>query len=266
MVARSVRFNAEADSVNAIVLAPDVQPGSGLFAAFVHEVVTVKTGQKCTAIRRVLVPRDTQAAALDAISAELSKVTIGNPASEGVRMGAVVSVEQRDEVRHAAWKIAESGRFIHGSPDKVEVVDADPQDGAFLDTILISADADADAPHEVEPFGPVASVLAYRDTAHAAELLARGRGSLAASLVSDDAPWTTAFLQDAAPWHGRLHILDSAITAQTTGHGSPLPALKHGGPGRAGGGSEMGGVRGVVELMQRTAVQASAGFLAALRA
>ncbi|MEU4232931.1 hypothetical protein AB0F17_52315 [Nonomuraea sp. NPDC026600] len=117
----------------------------------------------------------------------------------------------------------------------------------------------------MEPFGPVVSVLAYRDTAHAAELLARGRGSLAASLVSDDTPWTTGFLLEAAPWHGRLHILDSVTMTQTTGHGSPLPALKHCGPGRAGGGAEMGGMRGVVDLMQRTALQASPALLATLR-
>lgn len=268
MVERSVRFNAEADSVNAIVLAPDVRPGSGLFTAFVREVVTemtVKAGQKCTAIRRVLVPRELGSAALDAISAELSQVTIGYPASQGVRMGPVVSLEQRDEVRRAARAIAESGRLVHGDPAKVQVIDADPQRGAFLDTILISADPEAQAPHEVEPFGPVASVLGYRDAAHAAELLARGRGSLAASVVGDDVSWTTAFLAEAAPWHGRLHLLDSTDMGQTTGHGSPLPALKHGGPGRAGGGSEMAGIRGVVDLMQRTAIQASPVLLAALQ-
>ncbi|MFF3335308.1 phenylacetic acid degradation bifunctional protein PaaZ [Streptomyces sp. NPDC002888] len=267
LVSRSVRFNSEADSVNAIVLAPDVRPGSPLFAAFVREVVTemtVKAGQKCTAIRRVLVPREHEAAALDAISAELAGVVIGNPAAEGVRMGAVVSLAQRDDVRRAARRIAESGRFVHGDPDKVRVVDADPEQGAFLDTLLISVDPDASAPHEVEPFGPAASVLAYRDTAHAADLIARGRGSLAASLVSDDLTWTTAFVRRAAPWHGRLHLLDATNMDQTTGHGSPLPALRHGGPGRAGGGSEMGGVRGVLDLMQRTALQASRRLLESL--
>ncbi|GAB3002478.1 phenylacetic acid degradation bifunctional protein PaaZ [Streptomyces pseudoechinosporeus] len=269
LITRSVRFNAEADSVNAIVLAPDVTPGSPLFEAFVREVVTemtVKAGQKCTAIRRVLVPRRHELAALDAISAELAGVTIGNPTSDGVRMGAVVSLAQRDDVRRAVRKIAESGRFVHGDPDKVRVVDADPDRGAFLGTLLISADPDAPAPHEVEPFGPAATVLAYRDTAHATDLVVRGRGSLAASVVSDDLSWTTAFLQDVAPWHGRLHLLDSTNMAQTTGHGSPLPALRHGGPGRAGGGSEMAGTRGVVDLMQRTALQASPRLLNTLHA
>jgi oxepin-CoA hydrolase/3-oxo-5,6-dehydrosuberyl-CoA semialdehyde dehydrogenase len=267
LVSRFVRFNAEADSVNAIVLAPDVQPGSRLFAAFVREVVnemTIKAGQKCTAIRRILVPRAFEPAALDAISSALSEVSIGNPTSEGVRMGAVVSHDQRDDVRRAVHTIAESGRLVHGDPDKVDVVDADPQRGAFLDTILISADSDAHAPHEVEPFGPAATVLGYNDAAHAADLVARGRGSLAASVVSDDIPWTTALVREAAPWHGRLHLLDSVNMDQTTGHGSPLPALRHGGPGRAGGGSEMAGMRGVVDLMQRTAVQASPQLLAAL--
>ncbi|MFF9774183.1 phenylacetic acid degradation bifunctional protein PaaZ [Streptomyces sp. NPDC013978] len=269
VVARSVRFNAEADSVNAIVLAPDADPGSPLFEAFVREVVTemtVKAGQKCTAIRRVLVPRQHESAALDAISSELAGVTIGNPTAEGVRMGAVVSLAQRDDVRRAVRRIAESGRFVHGDPDKVRVVDADAERGAFLDTLLVSADPDAAAPHEVEPFGPAATVLAYRDTAHAMDLVARGRGSLAASVVGDDLAWTTAFVQQAAPWHGRLHLLDSTNMAQTTGHGSPLPALRHGGPGRAGGGSEMAGIRGVVDLMQRTALQVSPRLLDALSA
>lgn len=192
-------------------------------------------------------------------------MTVGHPASRGVRMGPVVSLEQRDEVRRAARAIAESGRLVHGDPAKVQVIDADPQRGAFLDTILISADPEAQAPHEVEPFGPVASVLGYRDATHAAELLARGRGSLAASLVSNDVSWTTGVLAEAAPWHGRLHLLDCADMEQTTGHGSPLSALKHGGPGRAGGGSEMAGIRGVLDLMQRTAIQASPVLLAALR-
>ena len=269
VVARSVRFNAEADSVNAIVLGPDVRPGSDLFAGFVREVtteMTVKAGQKCTAIRRILVPREVEPAALAAISAALSAVTIGNPASPEVRMGALVSLAQRDEVRRAARTIAAAGRFVHGDPGKVTLVDADAERGAFLDTILIAADPDAGAPHEVEPFGPVATVLAYRDTAHATDLLARGRGSLAATLVSDDIPWTLAVLRQAAPWHGRLHVLDTADLGQTTGHGSPLAALKHGGPGRAGGGSELAGVRGVVDLMQRTAVQASPRLAATLRA
>ncbi|CAM5252044.1 phenylacetic acid degradation bifunctional protein PaaZ [Streptomyces aurantiogriseus] len=267
LVARSVRFNAEADSVNAVVLAPDVTPGSPLFEAFVREVVTemtVKAGQKCTAIRRVLVPREHEPAVLDALSSALDAVTIGNPTADGVRMGAVVSLEQRDDVRRAARRIAASGRFVHGDPDKVRVVDADPERGAFLDTLLISADPDASAPHEVEPFGPAASVLAYRDTAHALDLLARGRGSLAASAVGDDLAWTTALVREAAAWHGRLHLLDSTNMTQTTGHGSPLPALRHGGPGRAGGGSEMAGIRGVLDLMQRTALQASPRLLDSL--
>ncbi|MGW2291576.1 aldehyde dehydrogenase family protein [Streptomyces phaeochromogenes] len=268
LVARSVRFNAEADSVNAIVLAPDVPPGSPLFFAFVREVVTemiVKAGQKCTAIRRVLVPGEHEGAALDAIAAELAGLTIGNPAADGVQMGAVVSLAQRDDVRRAVRAIAESGRFVQGDPEKVRVVDADPERGAFLDTLLISADPDAAAPHEVEPFGPAATVLAYRDTGHAIDLLARGRGSLAASLVGDALAWTTTVLRQTAPWHGRLHLLDSTNMTQTTGHGSPLPALRHGGPGRAGGGLEMAGIRGVVDLMQRTALQASPRLLDSLQ-
>jgi oxepin-CoA hydrolase/3-oxo-5,6-dehydrosuberyl-CoA semialdehyde dehydrogenase len=201
---------------------------------------------------------------LDAISSELTGVTIGNPAAEGVRMGAVVSLAQREDVRRSVRRIAESGRFVHGDPDKVRVVGADPERGAFLDTLLISADPEAAAPHEVEPFGPAATVLAYRDTRHATDLLARGRGSLAASVVGDDLAWTAALVREAAPWHGRLHLLDTTNMNQTTGHGSPLPALRHGGPGRAGGGSEMAGTRGVLDLMQRTALQASPRLLDSL--
>ncbi|MFJ5304453.1 phenylacetic acid degradation bifunctional protein PaaZ [Streptomyces sp. NPDC088350] len=267
LVARSVRFNAEADSVNAIVVAPDVTPGSPLFEAFVREVVaemTVKAGQKCTAIRRVLVPREHERAALDAISSGLAGVTVGHPAAEGVGMGPVVSLAQRDDVRRAVRTITASGRFVYGDPEKARVVDVDPERGAFLDPLLISADPDASAPHEVEPFGPAATVLAYRDTAHAVDLLARGRGSLAASLVGDDLAWTTGVVRRTAPWHGRLHLLDSVTMTQTTGHGSPLPALRHGGPGRAGGGSEMAGIRGVLDLMQRTALQASPRVLDSL--
>ncbi|AXE90499.1 Bifunctional protein PaaZ [Streptomyces sp. Go-475] len=179
-------------------------------------------------------------------------------------MGAVVSLAQRGDVRRAVRRIAESGRFVYGDPDRVRVIDADAERGAFLDTLLISADPEAAAPHEVEPFGPAATVLAYRDTAHATDLIARGRGSLVASVVGDDLAWTTAFVRGTAPWHGRLHLLDSTNMARTTGHGSPLPALRHGGPGRAGGGSEMAGTRGVVDLMQRTALQASPRLLDSL--
>jgi oxepin-CoA hydrolase/3-oxo-5,6-dehydrosuberyl-CoA semialdehyde dehydrogenase len=215
--------------------------------------MTVKAGQKCTAIRRVMVPHQRESAALEAIFAELSNVRIGNPMSEGVRMGPVVSLAQRDEVRRATRLIVEAGRLVHGDPEKVDVVDADPQVGAYLDTILISVDSEARTPHEVEPFGPVASVMTYRDLAHAGDLLARGQGSLAAS----DVTLTTTLIEEAAPWHGRLHLLDSANLAQSTGHGSPLPGLRHGGPGRAGGGSEVGGLHSVTDLMQRTAIQAS---------
>ena len=222
VVAHSVRFNAEADSVNAIVLAPDVKPGSPLFAAFVREVIsemTVKAGQKCTAIRRILVPNEFEPRRHRRDRVGTVEVSIGNPASEGVQMGSVVSLDHREDVRRAVREIAKAGRLVHGDPDKVELVDADAQRGAFLDTILISTDGDQHAPHEVEPFGPVASILSYRDTFHAAELVARGRGSLAASLVSDDLAWTTALIQELAPWHGRLHILDSDDMDQTTGHG-----------------------------------------------
>jgi oxepin-CoA hydrolase/3-oxo-5,6-dehydrosuberyl-CoA semialdehyde dehydrogenase len=267
VISRSVRFNAEADSVNAIVLGPDVEPGGPLFSAFVREVVTemtMKAGQKCTAIRRVLVPSAAEQAVLEAISAQLAQVVVGIPNAAGVTMGPVVSQDQRDEVRRSVKEIASTGRLVFGDPDQVRVVGADAERGAFLSPMLISADPDHSAPHAIEPFGPAASVLTYSDAASAAELVARGRGSLAASLVSDDTAWTRYLLGELAPWHGRVHALDSTNLDQTTGHGSPLPALRHGGPGRAGGGSEMGGLRGITDLMQRTAVQASPRLLAGL--
>jgi oxepin-CoA hydrolase / 3-oxo-5,6-dehydrosuberyl-CoA semialdehyde dehydrogenase len=180
-------------------------------------------------------------------------------------MGSVISLDHREDVRRAVRQIADAGRLVHGDPDKVEVIDADSRRGAFLDTILIAVDGDQTAPHEVEPFGPVASILGYRNAIHAADLVARGRGSLAASVASDDLSWTTSLIRELAPWHGRLHILDSDDMDHTTGHGSPLPALRHGGPGRAGGGSEMAGLHGVLDLMQRTALAASPRLLGALQ-
>jgi oxepin-CoA hydrolase/3-oxo-5,6-dehydrosuberyl-CoA semialdehyde dehydrogenase len=267
VVERSTRFTAEADSVNAIVLGPDVGVASPLFNAFVREVVaemTVKAGQKCTAIRRVFVPEHLLEATAEAISAQLSRVVIGAPGSSDVTMGPLVSLDQRDEVRRAVKQLAADGRIVHGDPDSVRVTDADADRGAFLDTILIIADRDAAAPHEVEPFGPVSTLMSYVNADEAPDLLARGRGSLVASVVSDDTAWTAQLIGQSAAWHGRLHVLDSDNHDQTTGHGSPLPALRHGGPGRAGGGSEMGGLHGVTDLMQRTALQASPRLLRAL--
>jgi oxepin-CoA hydrolase/3-oxo-5,6-dehydrosuberyl-CoA semialdehyde dehydrogenase len=261
VVARSVRFNAEADSLNCSILGPDAGPGTPEFDLYVKQLVTemtVKAGQKCTAIRRALVPESLLDAVAEAASARLAKVVIGNPADASVRMGALASLEQRDEVRRSLKALLSAGTIVFGDPEHVEVVGADARRGAFISPVLIRADdAGRAEPHEVEAFGPVSTLIGYRDTAHAIDLAARGLGSLVGSVVTSDAHFARDVVIGAAPWHGRLLVLDQDDAAESTGHGSALPMLVHGGPGRAGGGEEMGGIRGVTHYMQRTAVQAS---------
>jgi oxepin-CoA hydrolase / 3-oxo-5,6-dehydrosuberyl-CoA semialdehyde dehydrogenase len=266
VVARSVRFNAEADSLNCSILGPDAGPGHPEFDLYVKQLVTemtVKAGQKCTAIRRALVPESLLDAVAEAASARLATVVVGDPADEKVQMGALASLGQRDEVRRSLKVLLSAGTAVFGDPERVEVVGADPDRGAFMSPVLIRAeDARRAEPHEVEAFGPVSTLIGYRDTAHAVELAARGLGSLAGSVVTGDAGFARDVVLGVAPWHGRLLVLDSDDAAESTGHGSPLPVLVHGGPGRAGGGEELGGLRAVTHHMQRTAVQASPRVLA----
>ena len=267
LVARSVRFTAEADSLNLSILGPDAAPGTAEFDLYVKGLVTemtVKAGQKCTAIRRAFVPAQHLDAVVEAASARLAKTTIGNPAAEGVRMGALASLEQREEVRRSVKALADAGRIAFGDPEKVEVVDADAERGAFVSPILLVADPERAEPHEVEAFGPVATVMPYQSTAQVIELAARGQGSLAGSIVTGDPAFAREVVLGVAPWHGRLLILNERDAKESTGHGSPLPALVHGGPGRAGGGEEMGGIRGVLHHMQRTAIQADPDTLTAI--
>ena len=268
VVARAVPFNAEADSLNCSILGPDAAPGTPEFDLYVRQLVTemtVKAGQKCTAIRRALVPDSLLDAVAEAASARLAKVVVGNPADESVQMGALASLDQRDEVRRSLKALLSAGTAVFGDPEHVEVVDADAHRGAFMSPVLIRADdAGRAGPHEVEAFGPVSTVIGYRDTAHAIDLAARGLGSLVGSVVTGDADFARDVVIGVAPWHGRLLVLDQDDAAESTGHGSPLPMLVHGGPGRAGGGEEMGGIRAVIHHMQRTAVQASPRVLAAL--
>jgi oxepin-CoA hydrolase/3-oxo-5,6-dehydrosuberyl-CoA semialdehyde dehydrogenase len=182
-----------------------------------------------------------------------------------VRMGALASLDQRDEVRRSLKALLSVGRLVFGDPDHVDVVGADSERGAFMSPILIKADdAENPEPHEVEAFGPVSTLMAYRDTAHVIDLAARGQGSLVGSIVTGDADFARDVVVRVAPWHGRLLVLDQDDAPESTGHGSPLPMLVHGGPGRAGGGEEMGGIRGVKHHMQRTAIQASPRVLAKL--
>ncbi len=268
LIRNSVRFNAEADSLNCSILGPDAVAGTPEFDLFVKQLVsemTVKAGQKCTAIRRAFVPPSLMDEVAEAAAARLAKVTIGNPANESVRMGALASLEQREEVRRSLKALLEAGSVVFGDPDRVDVVDADAERGAFVSPVLLHApDPDQPQPHEVEAFGPVSTLMPYTSTQQVVELAARGLGSLAGSVVTADAGFARDVVLGVAPWHGRLLVLDRDNAKESTGHGSPLPALVHGGPGRAGGGEEMGGIRGVLHHMQRTAVQASPRVLGAV--
>ncbi|MFD0856087.1 phenylacetic acid degradation bifunctional protein PaaZ, partial [Actinomadura adrarensis] len=268
VVGRSVRFNAEADSLNCSVLGPDATPGTDEFDLYVKQLVaemTVKAGQKCTAIRRAFVPEPLLDAVTEAVRERLAKVTVGNPSNPDVRMGALASLDQREEVRRSLKPLLDAGQLVFGDPGAVTVVDADAERGAFISPILVRAtDPGRAEPHEVEAFGPISTLMPYRDAAQVVELAARGRGSLAGSVVTGDPRFARQVVLGVAPWHGRMLVLNRENAKESTGHGSPLPPLVHGGPGRAGGGEEMGGVRGIVSHMQRTAVQASPGMLTAV--
>jgi oxepin-CoA hydrolase/3-oxo-5,6-dehydrosuberyl-CoA semialdehyde dehydrogenase len=265
-----VELNVEADSLNCSILGPDVSVDAPEFDLFVKGVVTemtVKAGQKCTAIRRALVPRPLAGAVADAVAARLARTSVGNPRSEDVRMGALVSLEQREEVRKAVESLRASCDLVFGDPDRVELLDADAERGAFLSPLLLHAADGAVEPHDVEAFGPVSTIIGYADVDDAVRLAARGRGSLAGSLVTRDPDVARRVVLGVAPWHGRLLVLDrddAAEAAAAGGHGSPLPVLVHGGPGRAGGGEELGGIRGILHHMQRTAVQASPDLMTAI--
>jgi oxepin-CoA hydrolase/3-oxo-5,6-dehydrosuberyl-CoA semialdehyde dehydrogenase len=267
IVNRSVRFTAEADSLNLSILGPDAAPGTPEFDLYVTGLVTemtVKAGQKCTAIRRAFVPEDRVDAVVAAVSDRLARVVVGHPSAEGVRMGALASLEQREEVRRSVKALSAAGRIVFGDPERVDVTGADAERGAFVSPLLLAADPDRAEPHEVEAFGPVSTVMPYTGTEHVIELAARGQGSLAGSIVTADPAFARDVVLGVAPWHGRLLVLNERDGKESTGHGSPLPALVHGGPGRAGGGEEMGGIRGVLHHMQRTAVQADPDTLTAI--
>ncbi len=255
-----VQLGVEADSLNCSVLGTDVSADDPELELFVRGVVTemtVKAGQKCTAIRRAIVPTSMADTVVDAITARLARTTVGNPRNEDVRMGALVSLDQREEVRKAIQSLRASGEVVFGDPDRVDVVDGDPDRGAYLSPVLLRAHPGAVEPHDVEPFGPVSSVLTYDSVEEAVDLASRGRGSLVASVVTHDPEVAREVVLGLAPWHGRILVLDRDDAGESTGHGSPLPMLVHGGPGRAGGGEELGGVRAVFHHMQRTALQAS---------
>lgn len=262
VVARGVRFTAETDSLNASILGTDVTAGSAEFDLFVKQLVvemTAKAGQKCTAIRRAFVPHALVDDVIAAAKARLEKVVVGPLDTPGVTMGALVNVEQREEVLQAVRALTKSCEIVFGSTEPP----AGP--GAYLPPILLrSTDNTADEPHDIEPFGPVATVIGYDDTAEVIELAARGQGSLVASVVTGDTDLGREIVLGLAPYHGRVLVLDTVDAKESTGHGSPLPALVHGGPGRAGGSEELGGIRAVLHHMQRTAVQGSPQVLTAV--
>jgi oxepin-CoA hydrolase / 3-oxo-5,6-dehydrosuberyl-CoA semialdehyde dehydrogenase len=262
MARESVRFIAERDSLNASVLGPDAGPGTPEFDLFIKEVareMTVKAGQKCTAIRRAMAPVQHIDAVEEALKARLGKVRIGNPREEGVTMGALASRNQLVGVRAAVAELAKSARIVSGDPELSPVAG----NGAFMSPILLRTDDPwgTDAVHDIEAFGPVSTIMPYRDLQDAVNLANRGMGSLALSLFTNEPDVAEEFVMGAGAYHGRMLILDRTSAGESTGHGSPLPVLVHGGPGRAGGGEEMGGVRGVAHYMQRTALQGSPALL-----
>ncbi len=256
----TVPFNMEAGSLNACILGPDAVPGTPEFDLFIKEVqreMTAKCGQKCTAIRRAIVPEALLEEVQIALGQRLSKTTVGNPATEGVRMGALAGQVQLKEVRERVRELLNDSELVWGSLDTVEVVNADASKGAFISPLLLvnTAPLRKQATHDIEAFGPVSTLMPYKDLGEAIKLVNMGRGSLVCSLVTANDDLAREFVLNAAPYHGRILILNESCAKESTGHGSPMPLLTHGGPGRAGGGEEMGGKRGVLNYLQRTAIQ-----------
>ena len=267
LIANSIPFNAEADSLNCAILGPDVSPDDEEFELFVKEVareMTVKAGQKCTAIRRAIVPAKHMDAVIEKLSARLAKTTVGDPSVEGVRMGPLASHAQQADVADRIALLRKDAELAFSG--KAEWVGEGTSNGAFCAPTLLACrkPMDVDSVHNVEAFGPVSTVMAYEEFDEALGLAARGQGSLVATLVTKDAAVAAKAIPAMAAWHGRLHILDREAAVESTGHGSPLPTLKHGGPGRAGGGEELGGLRAVKHYLQRAAVQGSPTMLAAV--
>ncbi|WP_444436262.1 phenylacetic acid degradation bifunctional protein PaaZ [Pseudomonas sp. A6] len=269
LIRNSVPFNAEADSLNCAILAPDVTPDDEEFDLFVKEVareMTAKAGQKCTAIRRAIVPAKHIDAVAERLRERLAKVVVGDPSVEGVKMGALASHAQQADVAERVEALLKSSDLLFGAKDGFAPRGEGVSEGAFFaPTLLRSRDPHAEGgAHDIEAFGPVSTLMGYDDLDEAIALAARGKGSLVASLITRDPQVAAKVVPVMGALHGRLHILDRESAAESTGHGSPLPVLKHGGPGRAGGGEELGGVRAVKHYLQRTAVQGSPTMLMAV--
>lgn len=262
IVSEAVSFNLEADSLNCCVLGPDVTTAMPEFDIFIKEVVreiTTKAGQKCTAVRRIMVPANMVEDVQIALGKRLQGTTIGDPSVEGVRMGPLAGQSQRKEVREKVMQLAQSQQIIIGDLEKFEVVGADKEKGAFISPIVFFNDnpfTKTDC-HNIEAFGPVSTIMPYNGIDDAIALAKMGKGSLVCSVVTADDDVATEFVLGAASMHGRILVLNADCAKESTGHGSPMPLLVHGGPGRAGGGEEMGGKRGVLHYLQRTAIQGS---------
>jgi 3,4-dehydroadipyl-CoA semialdehyde dehydrogenase len=270
VVARSVPVNIEADSINAAVLAPDAAPGSASFDALVREAVremTVKAGQKCTAIRRIFVPAEKADAVAEALKAKLSAIKLGDPRQEDVRMGPLVTRGQQEAAFDGIRRLASEASVVHGGIEAPAIEGIDRQKSAFVAPTLLRVKngADAKAVHEVEVFGPAATIVPYRDEQDASALVVRGGGSLVASVYGEDHGFLSRMVSEIGPSHGRLLLVDPAIATAHTGHGIVMPQCNHGGPGRAGNGEELGGLYGLRFYHQRLAVQGSSDLLASLQ-
>jgi oxepin-CoA hydrolase/3-oxo-5,6-dehydrosuberyl-CoA semialdehyde dehydrogenase len=269
LIREAVPFTGEADSLNAAILAPDVTPDDPEFDLFVKEVareMTGKAGQKCTAIRRIIVPEDRAEAVGQRLRERLAKIVVGNPKMEGVRMGALASLDQHRDVSERVEMLARGNEVLFSARDGFSPLGEGAANGAFFSpTLLLCRNAMVnDAVHDIEAFGPVSTMMTYKDIDEALELAARGKGSLVTTIVTKDPAIAAHAVPVAAASHGRVHILDREAAVDSTGHGSPLPQLKHGGPGRAGGGEELGGIRSVKHFLQRAAVQGSPTMLTAV--
>ncbi|MDJ0614243.1 MAG: phenylacetic acid degradation bifunctional protein PaaZ [Rhizobiaceae bacterium] len=269
LLKNSVRFTAEQDSLNASILGEDAGPGSPEFDLFVKEAVreiTVKAGQKCTAIRRIIAPENFVQPVIEAVSKKLEQTTIGDPQADGVRMGALVSNDQKQDVLSKISELSSEAEIVLGDQTNLAPIGDGVDGGAFVAPTLLHCQHpdDAEKVHSVEAFGPVSTIMGYRDREHAVELANKGQGSLVASLITHDPEIARDITLGMAAYHGRVYINDRCSMGESTGHGSPMPHMVHGGPGRAGGGEELGGIRGVKHFMQRTAVQGSPDMLSSI--
>ncbi len=265
----NVPFNMEADSLNCIVLGEDVTPDKPEWNIFIKEVrkeMTLKAGQRCTGIRRIFVPENKMEDLWKEIGASLTQTAIGNPLNASVRMGSLAGQTQRNEVKEQIQKLLASSQIVYGSLDSVEVIDADANKGAFMSPVLLMNENPFTAKevHEVEAFGPVSTIMPYKKAEDAIVLSKLGKGSLVSTIVTADHKIAKQYVVGAATHHGRILVLNNECAKESTGHGSPLPLLVHGGPGRAGGGEEMGGLRGVKHYLQRTAIQGSPTTITAI--